>query len=105
MFRTADPLPQRQIAATRLVLAVLIGCLMLHFLVEDLVLFTEMSAATQTSSNVTPLTLAEMDHLDDLAVLTEQPARIAPSALPLAYVWPIPLAKQTHLPILHPPKI
>jgi len=86
-----------------LVLCVLIGCLGMHFLLED----TRLLAVSPSSdlAQVSNQSYDEVNHLDDLVVLACLPVFLADRDAPAPTTWIVPLEKQTHFPILVPPKI
>jgi hypothetical protein len=84
----------------RLVLAVVVICLAMHFLVEDIVLFSRPAETMNSTASV-----EEWEHQDDLALIISLPLQIAPARI--GYILPVSLADQVQIffPHFDPPKI
>jgi hypothetical protein len=83
----------------RMVLLILVACLAVHFLVEDLAQFNRAGTASTIAS------LIEQNHLDDLVVPATLPVQIS-----VSHPWvmiPMIFASQAQafFPILLPPKL
>jgi hypothetical protein len=103
MFRTVNFPFQRSFAGIQLVLCILIGCLSMHFLLEDTQLLT--ASASSNTAQVSDFSYDEMTHQDDLVILVSLPVNAAKNNIPSVTGWTMPFKKQFSSPILTPPKI
>jgi hypothetical protein len=104
MSRTAEPRRWYQVPFIRLFFCLLIGCLAVHFLVEDALLFTEFVRLDPAAPGASQANPEEMEHLDDLVYAERIPENHADPERPAAFLWIAPSIRQAHLPIFKPPK-
>jgi hypothetical protein len=88
----------------RLALCLVIGCLALHFLVEDALLF-QLADLTETRLAETfTEACEEFEHLDDLAYMAGPPDRAGERTLATAFARTAFLKEQVWISIFKPPK-
>ncbi len=100
----ASPPLLNRFVLVRLVLCLLVGCLAVHFLVEDAFLFSGFAPLIQDTTNAEHPFFDEMEHQDDLAFQTSLPENIAGDGVPLRIAWAVLLKKQIAFHIFPPPK-
>ncbi len=98
--RAVETLP----GAAWAIFCILIGCLSLHFLVEDSVLFPDLAASGQAEVDGSLQLYDETDHKDDLAIPAGQLARISPGQARPAFYCAEKHEKLNASPVLPPPK-
>ncbi len=86
------------------IFCILVGCLAMHFLVEDSVLIPDLAAPDQAASGGNPQFYDETDHKDDLVMPAGQLARISPGEIQTAFFDLAKHAKLADKPVLPPPK-
>ncbi len=86
------------------IFCILVGCLAMHFLVEDSVLVPELAAAGQAASGGNPQFYDETDHKDDLVMPAKQLARFSPGEARTAFFDLAIHEKLADKPVLPPPK-
>lgn len=92
----------RYMFTVRFLFCILIGCLTVHFLVEDTFFLFAFDAQELTQSNC--LNSEESTHQDDLVVLTDVPEYIAKNVVSTAHLVITQLDQQIGSPQLPPPK-
>jgi hypothetical protein len=105
MFRLADPPPWNKYCVIRLVLCVLIGCLVIHFIVEDTLLFAESAPLDPAVTGASQVNFEECEHLDDLVFAESLPGKLLDPGEPAAFLWITPTIQQARYTIFEPPKI
>ncbi len=89
----------------RLAFCILIGCLAIHFLVEDTLLLTMIASLDSAASSAFTENYDEFEHLDDLAYAESQPVKVADRDQSIEFPWSALLREQTLFSIFKPPKI
>ena len=103
MSRMASFRSLNQPVAARWVLLILIGCLAMHFLIEDALL---LSASVSTNPKFgEQQRYEEATHQDDLAAPIRLPERITNGDLLAGLAVTMPSPRQASSPIFPPPKI
>jgi hypothetical protein len=104
MSRTANPPTCQQRPFIALALFIFAFCLVLHFLVEDMMLYsTTGSFAEATSAKQIPF--EEAEHQDDIVMLADLPEYLLHNEPPAVYLLTNQREQQAYFPILTPPKI
>lgn len=103
MSKMVSPPFIHQAQAVRLVLCILIGCLAMHFLVEDALLRFTFAPSDRVSAS--HLTYDELEHQNDLATPVRVPACVSLADDNNPYLMTVLFAKPALSPILTPPKI
>ncbi len=104
MSKMASQVVETLPGAAWAILCILVGCLGLHFLVEDSVLFPDLAAPGQAEVDGSLQLYDEADHKDDLATPADQLARIAPGQARPAFFYAEKHEKLNASPVLPPPK-
>jgi len=104
MSRTADPLRWYQALVLRFFFCLLIGCLAVHFLVEDSLLFTAVAPLDPSAPSASQANYEEMDHLDDLVYTDCLTGSAVDFAEATAFLVGLPCIRQACFPIFQPPK-
>ena len=101
MFRTARVPTLLSLPAWKVViLAFLVSCLAMHFLVEDLIFLSDQPSIAPITENINELT-----HQDDLVSAVNLPDRVSTSQPWLDFQTILPSQSTVFFPILQPPKI
>jgi hypothetical protein len=98
--RSFDILP----STVRVISCILVGCLAMHFLLEDNIFFPNVTVTAQAAANGSLQLCDEADHKDDLVLPAGLPARISPDQVNAALAGPENYKKFASSPILPPPK-
>ncbi len=104
MSKPAEPSFFSRPRIIRLFFFIMIGCLAIHFLVEDSFLLALYERLDPAAASASHLFSEEFDHLDDLAYATSLPASNLSFAGVAAFLWSTSFIRQAHLPIFKPPK-
>ncbi len=104
MSKMADISIQALPSSAWAIFCILVGCLAMHFLLEDSLLFPDLAAPVQAEAGGSLQLYDEADHKDDLAMPARQQARILPAQVQAAFS-----ASEKHeiladSPVLPPPK-
>ncbi len=105
MFKVVDPSSQIAPRITWAIFCILVGCLAMHFLLEDSVLVPDMAAMDLVAAGENPQIFDETEHKDDLVIPAGQLARISACEVQLAPGCNEKHEKLVNSPALPPPKI
>ena len=86
------------------IFCILVGCLAMHFLLEDSVLFPDLAAPGQAAVDGSLQLYDEADHKDDLVMPAGHLARISPGQALPPFFSPEKHEKLADTPVLPPPK-
>lgn len=96
---------QYQTGRIRIIICILVGCLAVHFLVEDSFLLTFFTSPDPIGTTANQLNYDEIDHQDDMVLPASISAQVLEHHIPQMFFGTVPLKKQANTPILTPPKI